>query len=207
MAKDSRFKYAYGKNASKLHKTVGELLRTDPMFAHYWSFQEYPVNRVNTSFYSGSHRFDWVIPVLKLVIECHGKQHFKLVTFDGNVDNAINIFEDTKFRDKEKKDAALAAGYRYITVSYKEEKDVTAALIFDKIKEAEIDLHIYELEHFEDGKSTPIAAEIIKKKHSKYQKEQRKKYLESEAHQDRLKQQRKYMQERYKKLREFKDGF
>ena len=100
--KTSRFKYGYRRSASKLHKKTGDLLRE--MFPSMRIYQEYPVNKINSSYNTGRHKFDWVILDLKAVIECHGAQHYQVCTFGGDQDKAIDQFRDIQYRDKKKKD-------------------------------------------------------------------------------------------------------
>lgn len=211
MAKDSRFQYEYRKNASRLHKAVGEILRNDPLFTHYTAYQEYPVNKVNESYPHGSHHFDWVIPQLFVVIECHGRQHFQAVAFDGDVDKAVESFHATRYRDNLKKNAALAAGYRYVVIPYTFEKTVTSKIIADKINEAEKDLETYRQEHAEEirkkeeAKANALAAKALAEKRQ-LEREARERYLASQAHQDSLKKAREFRQKRYRRLKELKDG-
>ena len=174
MAKDSRFEYAYRSNASRLHKTVGDFLRQHRDFCGHSSFQEYSVNKVNPSFPSGKHKFDWVVPALRLVIECHGRQHYIPTSFGGE-ESAKVAFRDIKLRDEAKKDAALAVGWRYIVVKYTEQKKVTSELIFDKIKEADTELMIYQLEHSKDVTETHTNVEMVdnKARSKAYRREKR----------------------------------
>jgi len=123
MAKSSRFKHQYSKNASKLHKAAGEILRSHRLLKHYKAYQEYPVSRVNPDYKNNAHMFDWCIPDLKVCIEIHGQQHFKMIPFFHKSDTA---FQDQLRRDKEKKDAAEEAGWTYFMVRYDEELDVDA---------------------------------------------------------------------------------
>ena len=121
MAKSSRFQYEYRSNASKLHKAVGEVLRTDPLLKCYKAYQEYPVNRINQDFKNGMCKYDWVILDLKVVIEVMGEQHAKWIPFFHKTE--AEYFEQLR-RDKEKKDAAEEAGYTYIAVAHDETLDV-----------------------------------------------------------------------------------
>ena len=210
MAKDSRFKWEYRKNASRLHKVVGELFRSSTMFAHYECYQEYPVNRVNTSYQHGSHHVDWVIPQLLLVIECHGKQHYQAVAFDGNIDRAVEEFKNIKYRDKKKKAAALAADFTYVEIPYTSEKTLTIEILLKKIKEADDELSAYREEHaeeirlVEEAKANELAA-VLKIEKQKRDSEARKQYLDSQAHQQELKTIRGFRQKHYRKLKELKD--
>lgn len=121
MAKSSRFKHAYRKNASKLHKAVGETIRSHPLLKHYTSYQEYPVSKVNPEYQNNSHHFDWIILDLKCVIECHGAQHFSRIPFFHKTEED---YQDQLRRDEEKKTAAELAGWSYFIVKFDEELDV-----------------------------------------------------------------------------------
>jgi len=133
MAKDSRFKKSYRKNASKLHKTIGRILRTSKSFKNYSIYQEYPVNRINSNFKSGREKFDWIIKDLKIIIECHGQQHYFPVNFGGISDEeAISKFRKQQYQDRIKKKAAEQAGWTYIVVKYDEK--ITVALLLSKIE-------------------------------------------------------------------------
>lgn len=137
MSKDSRFKHEYRKTASKQHRQVGEILRTESPWTGYQSFQEYPVNRINTDFESGRERFDWYVKELRLVIEVHGRQHYECVAF-GSEDptETIRKFREQQGRDERKRLAALEAGVTYIVVRYDEQ--VTSDLLYAKYKLAEV---------------------------------------------------------------------
>jgi len=107
--KSRRLSHAYRKNASRLHRAVGDaLLNKESPFKNYKVYQEYPVNRINPDYQDGRHKFDWVILDLRLVIEVHGEQHFKPVDFGGEgSDKAEENWRDTQFRDTKKKRAAV----------------------------------------------------------------------------------------------------
>lgn len=118
--KSHRFKSAYRAKASNLHKAVGDALR-DPSgpFAGHRTYQEYPVNRVDPSFFSGAYKFDWVDLDAKLVIECHGKQHYEPTDFGGRgLKQAEENFAFIRASDESKKDAALRAGWTYVVIPY-----------------------------------------------------------------------------------------
>ena len=123
--KSSRFNYAYRENASLLHKTVGEVLRNSPLFSGYRVLQEYPVSKVNYT-YRGNHWFDWVVLDLHVVFECQGRQHYALATFGGiSPEEAHTNLLDQRYRDNEKMDAAVAAGWTYIDIPYYDIDDIT----------------------------------------------------------------------------------
>lgn len=125
MAKSSRFQYKYRKSASKLHKAVGDTIRTHQLLKHYTSYQEYSVSRINSDYHTNSHKFDWVIIELKVVIEVHGQQHYMPVCFGGiSKEEATKRYHDQVERDLEKKAAAEEAGWTYIAVRYDDTLDV-----------------------------------------------------------------------------------
>lgn len=211
MAKDSRFRFEYMKNASKLHKTVGEVLRTDHTFCYHEIYQEYPVNRVNAEYSNKSHHFDWVIPKLNIVIECHGKQHYQVVAFDGDIEKAISSFTELKHRDKDKKEAALNAGYVYIEVPYTDQRLVSSSYIIKKYQTGKIELEAYTKDNeyrfkLEDETKELKLSEILRDKRSKDNKLARTKYLTSEKHLDTLNKVREIRQKRYKKFKELAKG-
>ena len=118
--KSKRLQYKYRDNASKLHKAVGNRLHNvKGLWSQYKIYQEYPVNKINKKWSSGRHKFDWVILDLKLVIECHGEQHFKPVAFDGDEFAAKQRFILTVETDRLKKQAAEEIGFSYVTITDK----------------------------------------------------------------------------------------
>jgi len=86
-----RFRYEYRENASSLHKQVGELLRNSPLFKTQEIYQEYPLDKVNSK-YKTRYHYDWVIPKLKIIVECHGAQHYEPVAFNGDENSSIEQF-------------------------------------------------------------------------------------------------------------------
>ena len=126
--KTRRLQYSYRDSASKLHRAVGEALR-DSVFANFRLYQEYPVNRINPDFPDGRCKFDWVILDLKIVLECHGTQHYICTHFGGDVEKSIVAFEKLKQRDEAKKEAALSVGFSYIVIPYSDLKNIDPAYI------------------------------------------------------------------------------
>lgn len=116
---------------------MGEILRSSPALKEQGIFQEYPVSRVNPSYRDNSHKFDWVILNLRVVIECHGIQHYSVQTFGMSTEDAIDSFRAQQRRDKSKKQAALDAGWKYIEIPYKLEKSLSEATILKMIEETE----------------------------------------------------------------------
>lgn len=128
--KQRRFKRSYRNSASELHKIVGEALKRGP-FAGCRVYQEYPVTEINPDYHSNRHKFDWVIVDHGLVIEVMGEQHFGPVTFGGiSKDEAIINYHNQVIRDEIKKEAALDAGWTYITVPYWDHDKVDEYYLF-----------------------------------------------------------------------------
>jgi hypothetical protein len=209
---NSRFQYAYRENASKLHKAVGEILRTGEAFGEHEAYQEYPVNRVNTDYPEGSHHFDWVIPDLKLVIECHGIQHYKVVDWEGGeAEKAIAAFKALKERDFAKREAAWVADWIYVEVPYSIEKDLDEAKLLQLIDESKNAATEYMTTHGEqiarerEEKRRAAVADRTAKAKVKHdeQKEKlkqiRQDYLKSDKHQELLEKARLARQENYRK--------
>jgi very-short-patch-repair endonuclease len=123
-------------NASLLHKHVGELLTSLPELKGYEIRQEYPVKKVNPDFSSGREKFDWVVLGAKIVIECHGEQHYEPVQFGGiSEDEAKRKLMEQQDKDEQKRSAAVKMGWTYIIVKYNEIK-ITAEQLSEKIREA-----------------------------------------------------------------------
>lgn len=197
--KSSRFRYSYRNNASKLHKMVGDLLRN--LFPNIEVYQEYPVVRVDKIYSESSHHFDWVIPQLKLVIECHGRQHYEPVAFDGNVDAAVASFHGLQARDKMKKEAALRAGFTYIEIPY------TTRRLSDSDFYKLIELAKQEQKGYTDEVNNEETAKEHKKAQwAQAQKEKRRQYLRSDAHKEALEKARQHRKERYRRIKEQRDG-
>lgn len=117
--KFNRFQIQYRDNASKLHKSIGDILKTSNLFSNYKIYQEYPVNKINYLYPNGRHKFDWVILDILLIIEVHGEQHYKPVTFGGiTQEKAYDLFIYQKYKDNIKMQAALEAGFTYIAIPF-----------------------------------------------------------------------------------------
>ena len=123
------------KNASGLHKHVGTLLTEIEAFKGFEIRQEYPVKKVNPKFKSGREKFDWVILGARIIIECHGKQHYDPIRFGGvDADQAKRNLIATQGRDEKKREAAYQAGWTYVVVKY-DEASITAEKLADRIRE------------------------------------------------------------------------
>lgn len=216
--KSSRFQFEYRSNASSLHKAVGELLRNDPTFENQDIYQEYPVDRVNEKYPDSSHHFDWVLPKLRIVIECHGRQHYDATSFTSNVEEAISNFRDLKRRDKAKKEAALSAGFAYVEVPYFEEKKLNATRLFELIAKGWDLVSQWEAQHAEElqleenqkklqeeARLAELEAQRAQEEKDK-QKEKRQAYLDSARHQKELALAREFRKQRYRALKQKHSG-
>jgi hypothetical protein len=132
--KSNRYNKHYRENASKLHKSVGEILRSNLPFKLHRIYQEYPVSMVNPSYDRGAHTFDWVDLDLHMVIECHGEQHYKPVAFDGDMVAAESRYLTQKSRDADKAQAAIQMGWAYIEVPF--DQEVTPEWILERYTES-----------------------------------------------------------------------
>lgn len=132
--KSSRFQFEYRATASKRHRQVGEIFRSHPYFINYISYQEYPVNKVDPNYLSGREHFDWVVPQLKLVCEVHGEQHYGPTCFGGiSQQEAVDAFNALRIRDRAKENAAVSAGWTYISIS--PDIVITAEWIIDQYQQ------------------------------------------------------------------------
>jgi len=202
--KTNRFKYGYRQSASKLHKAVGEILRNSTVFGDFEVYQEYPVNRVNENYPDGRHHFDWVIPKLGIVVECHGEQHFRAVAWDGDVEKAELAFREGQARDKAKKEAALEAGYLYVMIPYNKLNSLDIQYIMNQIELAKLEQSQYTGNRFEKTDEKNLM-EKLKKELKERKKAARIQYLESEAHQERLEIARELRKKRYLEQKAFKE--
>lgn len=210
--KSSRFKHDYRKNASKLHKLVGDLLR-DSLFKDYKIYQEYPVNKINELYPSGREKFDWYVKDLNLVIEVHGEQHYMPVTFGGITEQEAELnFRRQQFRDVTKRNAALDAGATYLIIKYDEElnEDILARKIIDakqelefemdyELKSEELEQHEEELKTRKDKRRERME---LKKLASERRKEIRKLYKGSERHKNQLEKAKKFRKQNYQKQKQ-----
>jgi len=211
---NSRFQYAYRENASRLHKAVGEVLRTGEAFGEHEAYQEYPVNRVNENYPDSSHHFDWVIPDLKVVIECHGIQHYKVVDWEGGeAEKAISAYKALKERDFAKREAAWDADWIYVEVPYWKEGDLDEKEILDMIDAAKPAYDEYQVTHAEErARKTAADARALQAsrtargqaKHQELKdqlKAQRDTYLDSPEHKAELKKASEFRKIRYENFK------
>lgn len=106
-------------SASKLHNHVRSIFANDSFFKSMNCFQEVPVAALVPSYSNPSHRVDWFIDELMMIVEIHGKQHYKMQNF-GNKPymEAFRDFNNGRYRDSMKKTALMDANYSYIEIPY-----------------------------------------------------------------------------------------
>ena len=191
MSVRSRLKQGYRKSASSLHRAVGDILQGHTIFKNAKIYQEYPVNRISRYFDSGREKFDWVIlDPFRAIIECHGPQHFKPITFGGITDEeATDNYKKQVERDKAKREAAETAGYKYIIIRFDETP--TADMIIQRIADHEF-LH---------KTMEQTAPESSSQRTYQLSKQRRDKWAEDTGLRDRQKQ---YRKEQYERAKEFK---
>lgn len=123
-------------NQSKFHEKVRLIFTTDSWFKNLSCYQEVFVQDLVPEYDNHQHRFDWYIKELNAIIELHGQQHYTPVNF-GNMsyERTNQAFKDGQKRDQRKKDAAEAAGIKYLSVSIETKKldaDYLKTLLFKR---------------------------------------------------------------------------
>jgi len=189
---------------------VGNTIRASAFLGSHKVYQEYPVSRVNTYYPNNSHHFDWVIPTLRLVIECHGKQHYDIVDFGGEgYDAALEAFKAGQSRDSEKREAALSAGYTYVVVPYTDSTKVSEDYLIDAISIAEEELARYNevsegVNVFEENDTRHEFLQEIQERQAERRKGARQRHLSSRIHLEQLEKARDYRKKRYQRWKEIK---
>ena len=98
--------------------------------------QEVSVKSLVPHYKNSKHRIDWYIKDLNTVIEVHGEQHSKPVSFGGiSKDKATNAFLGNRLRDIRKKQALIGEGYAFVEIWYDE--DLNEDLLLNKIRRAQ----------------------------------------------------------------------
>jgi hypothetical protein len=151
---------------------------------------------VNTSYPHSSHHFDWVIPGAKLVIECHGRQHYDVVAWDGQVDGSIEKFKALKARDEQKKQAAVQMGWAYVEIPYNYKGDL-GDIIWETWQD-------YSATQEVPCEPKADYTTLYKEKKREENKKRRREYLASPAHKVQLEKQREYRKKQYRKAKERK---
>ena len=137
MAKSSRRNPNYRKNASRLHVTVGEMLRSSSLTNSLRVYQEYPANLISP-YLDGRLHYDWVILDWKVAIEVHGQQHYQPVRFGGITQEEAELnFQEQRERDITKKEGVIKAGWSYVVFKYDE--PISLEILLKKIEQAQRD--------------------------------------------------------------------
>jgi hypothetical protein len=115
---------------SDFHNILQTVFTEDPFFSKLRCYQEVPVSDLCDGYHNRSHRFDWYIEELEVIIELHGTQHYKMSNRGGiGAEQAHRAFKAQRGRDSIKKQAALDAGYKYVEIPYKLKHKLDAALL------------------------------------------------------------------------------
>ena len=107
--------YSVKSKMSKFQDRVVELLRVS--LNGMLIKTEVPVDKLFSEYPSGRDRYDIVVPYLKLIVECHGRQHDELVSF-GKQDSMdlVGNFHSQKYRDSRKEDIASTNCWHYAVI-------------------------------------------------------------------------------------------
>lgn len=116
--------------ASKLHQATVTALQGSKIFSGQRLIQEAAVQKIFPKYASGREKYDIVLPDIKLIIECHGIQHYKVQTFGSKAEEAVMNFQLQQKRDSEKKEIALLNGWIYLEIPYTDEKLITDDYIY-----------------------------------------------------------------------------
>ena len=123
-------------HASKFHLSVKKVFVEDSFFSQLSCYQEVPVADICPDYPHASHRFDWYIEDLGVVIELHGQQHYKMTNRGGlGYEEAVKQFKAQQHRDQMKREAALKSGFSYIEIPWKDRKKITAPFLKNLIFE------------------------------------------------------------------------
>ena len=155
-------------NASSMQTKLFHILTHSRFFKNFNIYQEYPVNKLIQDYRYGSHRVDWYIKELGLVIELMGQQHYKPVNFSNEGKFLVlDKFSKIKERDHLKREALIAAGYTYIEIKYDE--DLTESLLLSKLEQSPIKepLHVKDKPNTKPvSKSVPLSKQFSSFKRS-----------------------------------------
>jgi hypothetical protein len=123
----------YRSNASKLHRRFGQFL-IDNNFLAYDVRQEVIVQSLCSDHDNGRDSYDYYIKGLSVVVELHGEQHYRPVTFGGVSKETAQIsFGRRVKKDMRKLESAARNGYIFVEFSY--EEDITLDTFNAKIQE------------------------------------------------------------------------
>lgn len=100
--------------------------------------REVPVKKIFKNYRSGMDRYDIVSKKYKIIFECHGQQHEKLVSFGKeSVVKAVEKFVNTRIRDHEKEMVARENDWTYVIIWYNDIKykpNVDIEVVKNKIR-------------------------------------------------------------------------
>jgi len=106
---------------SKLQTYVKSLLQK--VFKRIPIREEVSVRKLFPEYPSGRDFYDLVIPSLQLIIEVHGAQHEKLVSFGPeDAEECLRKLTHQKYRDRRKEDVARENNWNYLVIWYHELK-------------------------------------------------------------------------------------
>ncbi len=117
-------------NQSNFHELVRTIFRQDTWFKNLRCYQEVPVIDLIPEYFSNQHRFDWYVEELNTILELHGEQHYKAISFGSmSYENKQKAFAEGQRRDHLKKEAAESNGFKYKSISYKEIQKLSGSYI------------------------------------------------------------------------------
>lgn len=83
--------------------------------------RELQVKKLFKDYHSGMDRYDFVSKKYKIIIECHGAQHRKLVAFGKeDIMDTVSKLAATQYRDFRKEEVATKNGWTYVIIWYDE---------------------------------------------------------------------------------------
>lgn len=108
-------KLTYAYNASKLHRSFGDLLISNG-FNPSQILQEVPCKTIIPNYPNGRDRYDYVLPHFNVIIELHGEQHRSAVDFGGEgTSKAKRNLAERIQKDIQKQKFAEDAGWGFLT--------------------------------------------------------------------------------------------
>lgn len=117
-------------NASDFHNKLRDIFCTDSYFKQLQCFQEVPMSSLVTEYPNNNDAVDWYIESLRLVIELHGEQHYRPVSFaNQSYAEKMTNYHNIVYRDNRKKTYLLDNGYMYIEIPYKLKSKLNAEML------------------------------------------------------------------------------
>lgn len=112
-------------NQSNFHEHIRLIFTTESFFKKLSCYQEVNVKDLIPTYQYHTHRYDWYIKELNLILELHGDQHYKPISF-GNVSfrEKMNTFQNIQQRDSMKESAALENDLFYLALPYRKYHNV-----------------------------------------------------------------------------------